>query len=55
VAAMTIASIVMFHLTDLVFFKVAGYALLAILSGIIVFLLGKTAVSIWKKQICVEE
>ncbi len=55
VAAMTIASIVMFHLTDLVFFKVAGYTLLAILTGIIVFLLGKTIDSIRKKQICVEE
>ena len=55
VAAITIASIAMFHFTGLFFFKLAGYALLALLTGIIVFLLGKTADSIRKKQICIEE
>ena len=55
VAAMTIASIVMFHFTGMIFFKLAGYGLLALLTGIIIFLLGKTADSIRNKQICVEE
>jgi tellurite resistance protein len=55
VAAITIASIVMFHLTGFMFFKAAGYGFLALLAGIIVFLMGKTVDSILKKQICVEE
>jgi tellurite resistance protein len=55
VAAMTIASIVMFHVTGLMFFKLVGYGLLAILTGVILFLLGKTVVAIRKKEICVEE
>jgi tellurite resistance protein len=55
VAAITIASIVMFHLTGLMFFKAAGYGFLALLAGIIIFLMGKTVDSILKKQICVEE
>ena len=55
VTALTIASIVMFHSTNLIFFKIAGYALLLILTGIILFLLVKTFTSIRDKQICIEE
>lgn len=55
IAALTIASTVMFHLTDGLFYRVAAYVLLALLIGIILFLLGKTGVSVWNRRICVEE
>lgn len=54
-AALTIASALMFHLTDGSFYRILAYTLLAFLSVIVLLLLGKTGVSVWNRQICVEE
>lgn len=55
IAAMTIASIVMFHEMNLVMFKYISLVFFGILNIIVALLLVKTIVSISRKEICVEE
>jgi tellurite resistance protein len=54
-AAITIATLLMYRSTGLVFFKGLSILLLALLNLIIVMLVVKTLVAIARKQICVEE
>jgi len=54
VAAITIASILIFHETGLIFFKYISFLLFAILTFIILVLLAKTAKAVTKAEICVE-
>lgn len=54
-AAITIASFLMFHLTQLVFYKWLGGVLLVILSVLILGLLIRTLMAIRRHEICVEE
>jgi len=55
VAALTIATILMFHKTDLPFFSGLATLLLVLLSGIIGLLVWRTAQAIGQREICVEE
>lgn len=54
-AAITIATLLMYRNTGLVFFKGVSIFLLAVLTLIIVLLLVKTLVAIARREICVEE
>ena len=54
-AAITIATLVMYQRTGLAFFAVLGQVLLAILTLVILILLWKTVAGIWRKEICIEE
>lgn len=54
-AALTIASMLMYHQSDMRFFGMAASALLVVLSGVIVLLGGRTALAIKRGEICVEE
>jgi len=55
IAAITIASILMFHETGISFFKYISLALLSILCLAITGLLIKTTIAMSKKEICVKE
>jgi len=54
-SAISIASFLMFHKTQIVAFKFIGLAIFAFLVGLIFYLLVKTVQSISKKQICIDE
>lgn len=55
VAAFTIASILMFHKTDLPFFSGLATLLLVLLSGIIGLLAWRTGQAILQREVCIEE
>jgi len=55
ISAITIASISMFHETDILVFKYLAWTLFGILNSIIILLLIRTINSIFKKEICVAE
>lgn len=54
-AAFTIASMLMFHQTGIVFFGWLSWLMLALLTGIILLLLFKTGVAMAKGNVCVED
>ncbi|MCD4705785.1 SLAC1 anion channel family protein [bacterium] len=54
-AAITVATILMYHETQLLFFKYVVFLLLIILSLIMIYLTYKTIKAIKNKEICVEE
>jgi len=54
-AAITIATMVMYEKTGLAFFEVASYTLLAVVSLLVIFLIIRTARAIAAGEICVEE
>lgn len=54
-AAATIASILMFHSTQLAGFKVIAIAFIILLSALIILLLTRTAIAIFRQEICIEE
>ncbi len=54
-AAVTIATILIYHNTGFLFFKVLSFLLLGLLSLIIIFLIPKTIKAIYNKEICIEE
>jgi len=54
-AAITIATMVMYEMTGESFFEIAGYVLLTMVSLLVLFLIGRTARAIARKEICVEE
>jgi tellurite resistance protein len=54
-AAITIATMLMYHMTEFVFFKIVSYILLALLSIIIFFLIIKTIQALRSNEICIEE
>jgi tellurite resistance protein len=54
-AAITIASILMFHETDIEVFKYLSWTFFFALSIIIILLLAKTAIAISKREMCIEE
>jgi tellurite resistance protein len=54
-AALTIATLLMFHATGVGFFKVVYYLLLALLCGVIALLLALTARAIARNEICTPE
>ncbi len=54
-AAITIATILMYQKTGLVWFKMMGFGLLGIVTLLITFLLYKTVIAISNKGICVDE
>ena len=54
-AAVTIASILMYHHTELVGFKYISYFFLVILIALIALLLVRTAFAIFRKEVCIEE
>ena len=55
IAAITIASLLMYHQTQMLFFNYAAYTLLTILSIVIIIILTKTIISVTKKEVCVAE
>jgi len=55
IAAITIASILMFHETSISSFKYISLILFGILNLIIILLLIKTSIAISKREICIEE
>ncbi len=55
ISAITIASILFFHLTGSSVFMNISYALLILLSLIIIILITKTIQAIYRREICVEE
>ena len=54
-AAITIATLAMYHHTGLIFFKLLAFFLLTLLTGIITTLVIKTISAMIKKEICVDE
>jgi tellurite resistance protein len=54
-AAMTIATVVMFTKTNVLFFNYLAIGLFTLLSGVVITLTIRTIVAITKKEICVEE
>lgn len=54
-AAITIATLVMYENTELIFFKTSGYVLLTAVSLLVLFLIARTTRSIAAREICVEE
>ena len=54
-AAATIASILMFHSTQLLGFRIIAIAFIALLSALILLLLTRTAIAIFRQEICIEE
>jgi tellurite resistance protein len=52
-AAVTIATLIMFELTGLVAFAVIGWVLLSLVTLVVIFLLYRTAVAIGSRSICV--
>lgn len=55
IAAITIATILMFHETNIDIFKYLSWILFSVLNVVIILLLAKTTIAISKKEICVEE
>jgi tellurite resistance protein len=55
IAAITIATLLMYHESNIMFFKYLAYLLVSILIIVISILLTKTVTAIYKKEICVEE
>jgi tellurite resistance protein len=55
IAAITIASILMFHETNIDIFKYISILFFGMLNLLIIFLLIKTGIAIAKKEICIEE
>ena len=55
IAAITIASILMFHETHLETFKMFAYIFFGMLHFLIIMLLIKTGISVSKREICIEE
>ncbi len=55
ISAITIASVLMFHETGVIFFKYLVMVLFTVLSAIILTLLIKTTSAIFRKEICTEE
>lgn len=55
IAAITIASILMYHETSNPTFKIIAYALFSILNVVILILLSKTISALFRKEICVED
>lgn len=54
-AAITIATMVMYEKTGESFFEITAYALLTMVSLLVMFLIGRTARAVARKEICVEE
>jgi len=54
-AAMTIATFVMYEELQLVFFKGLGVLLLGLLTLLIAVLIGKTALAVQRRAICIED
>jgi tellurite resistance protein len=54
-ASMTIATLLMYHMTQLTFFKYLSYGLFALLIGIVVLLVPLTVKAVIRKEICVPE
>ncbi|RBP29677.1 tellurite resistance protein [Marinobacter pelagius] len=54
-AAITIATFAMYHQLELAFFKGLGVVLLALLTGLIVVLAGKTAQAVRRRAVCIED
>lgn len=55
IAAITIATLNMYQLLQLAFFKWLGVVLLVLLVGLVAGLLARTAVAIHRQEICIEE
>jgi tellurite resistance protein len=55
IAAMTIATTLMYAKTQEPFFNILAFGLLTILTGVIIMLLAKTAGAIREREICVQE
>lgn len=55
IAAITIATLLMYHESNIMFFKYLAYLLVSILIFVISILLIKTVTAIYKKEICIEE
>ncbi|MEE9431010.1 MAG: SLAC1 anion channel family protein [Melioribacteraceae bacterium] len=55
ISAITIATILMYHQTEVIAFKYLAFVFLAILSTVVLFLILRTAKAIKMKEICVEE
>lgn len=55
IAALTIASILMYHKTQLMAFEIISLSLLAFLAIVLGILIVKTGSAIYKREICVEE
>ncbi len=53
--ALAIGTLLMYHETGLLFFKMASWIIFLMLNGVILLLLVKTAKAIKKKQICIDE
>ncbi len=54
-AAITLATLTMYARLDLVFFKWLSVILFAVLNLVLLMLLVRTAVAVWRREICVEE
>lgn len=54
IAAITIATLVMFKETGDAFYSGLAIALLALLSALIALLIGRTGLAIWRREICIE-
>jgi tellurite resistance protein len=54
-AAITIATEVMFHYTNLEFYRILAYVLLGLLSLVIILLIARTALAVKNQEICVPE
>jgi tellurite resistance protein len=52
-AAVTIATLIMFELTGLLAFAVIGWTLLSLVTLVVIFLLYRTAVAVGSRSICV--
>jgi len=55
IAAATIASLLMYHRTEIPFFKGLSYLMLVLLCMIIAVLIIKTIHAIMRKEICIED
>lgn len=55
IAAITIATILVFHETNIESFKYLSWTLFSVLNIVIILLLVKTTIAIFKKEICIEE
>lgn len=54
-AAITIATEVMFHYTGLEFYRILAYVLLGLLASVIFLLIGRTTLAVKRREICVPE
>jgi len=55
VAALTIATILMYHQLNFVFFQYLALSLLILLSGIVILLTVMTVTAVKNKKICIED